>query len=199
MKRMYMISVLTLVLLSSVGSLRAQDRFAVKTNLLYGGVARTPNLGVEIGLAPRWTLEVSGGYNPFNLQGSDSDNRKLVHWAAMPEFRYWTCQRFNGHFVGVHGLYGNYNIGGHNLPLLFGNGSDAYRYEGHVAGGGVSYGYSVLLGRRWNVEFTVGVGVLYLNYDRYECPKCGQRVEEDARQLFFGPTKAGITVSFLIF
>lgn len=99
------------MLLSCVGSLKAQDRFAVKTNLLYGGVARTPNLGVEIGLAPRWTLEVSGGYNPFNLQGSDSDNKKLVHWAAMPEFRYWTCQRFNGHFVGVHGLYGNYNSG----------------------------------------------------------------------------------------
>ena len=61
MKKLYMISVLTLVLLSCVGSLKAQDRFAVKTNLLYGGVARTPNLGVEIGLAPRWTLEVSGG------------------------------------------------------------------------------------------------------------------------------------------
>lgn len=49
------------------------------------------------------------------------------------------------------------------------------------------------------MEFTVGVGVLYLNYDRYECPKCGQKVETDARKLFFGPTKAGITLSFLIF
>lgn len=102
----------------------------MKTNLLYGGYALTPNLGVEVGLLPRWTLEMSGAYNPFNLHGSETDNRKLVHWVAMPEFRYWTCQRFNGHFFGIHGLYGQYNIGGHNLPLLFGRGSDAYRYEG---------------------------------------------------------------------
>lgn len=199
MKKMYMIAVLTLLLLAGVGSLSAQDRFGVKTNLLYGGYARTPNLGIEIGLSPRWTLELSGAYNPFNLKGSDADNKKLVHWVASPEFRYWTCQRFNGHFLGVHGLYGNYNIGGYNLPLLFGKGSRDYRHEGQAMGGGVSYGYSVVLGKRWNLEFTAGVGVLYLNYDRYECPKCGQKVEPDTRKLFFGPTRAGISVSFLIF
>lgn len=193
-----MLAVVTL-LLSSVGSLQAQDRFAVKTNLLYGGYARTPNLGVEIGLAPRWTMELSGAYNPFNLKGSETNNKKLVHWVASSEFRYWTCQRFNGHFLGVHGLYGHYNIGGHNLPLLFGKGSAAYRYEGWVAGGGVNYGYSIVLSRRWNLEFTVGVGVLYLNYDRYDSPKCGLMVEAGARRLFFGPTRAGVSLSFLIF
>lgn len=198
MKKLYIIAVVAL-LMSGVGRLRAQDRFSMKTNLLYGGYTYTPNLGVEIGLAPRWTLELSGAYNPFNLHGSETDNKKLVHWVAMPEFRYWTCQRFNGHFLGVHGLYGNYNIGGHNLPMLFGQGSDAYRYEGQVMGGGVSYGYSVVLGKRWNLEFTVGAGVLYLDYDRYDCPKCGQKVETGARKLFFGPTKVGISLSFLIF
>lgn len=121
MKRFYLVGVLTVFLLGvGANRLSAQDRFAIKTNLLYGGLARTPNLGVEIGISPRWTVELSGGYNPFNLKGSDEDNRKLVHWIAMPEFRYWTCQRFNGHFLGVHALYSNYNIGSHNLPLLFG-------------------------------------------------------------------------------
>jgi len=68
MKKLYMISVLTLVLLSCVGSLKAQDRFAVKTNLLYGGVARTPNLGVEIGLA---ALDAGGfgGLQPVQPSG----------------------------------------------------------------------------------------------------------------------------------
>ena len=75
----FIVIVFTILFVSGVGSLKAQDRFAVKTNLLYGGVARTPNLGVEIGLAPRWTLELSGSYNPFNLNGSDADNKKLVH------------------------------------------------------------------------------------------------------------------------
>lgn len=198
MKRLHRITIL-LMLLVGASDLYGQDLLAVKTNLLYGGYTRTPNLGVEIGLAPRWTLELSGAYNPFNLQGSDADNRKLVHWVASPEIRYWTCQRFNGHFLGLHGLYGNYNIGGYNLPLLFGKGSDAYRYEGRGMGGGVSYGYSLVLGKRWNLEFTAGIGLLYLNYDRYDCPKCGLKVEADARKLFFGPTRAGISLSFLIF
>lgn len=199
MKRLHRITILLLLLLIGGGTLRAQDHLSVKTNLLYGGYALTPNLGVEVGLSPRWTLEMSGAYNPFNLHGSETDNRKLVHWVAMPEFRYWTCQRFNGHFFGIHGLYGQYNIGGHNLPLLFGRGSDAYRYEGQVLGGGLSYGYSFLLGRRWNLELTIGAGVLYLDYDRYESPKCGLLLESGARKLFFGPTKVGVSLSFLIF
>lgn len=178
--------------------MRNLNHFSVKTNVLYGGYALTPNLGVEVGLSPRWTLEISGAYNPFKLHGSETDNRKLVHWVALPEFRYWTCQRFNGHFVGVHGLYGEYNIGGYHLPLLFGSESRDSRYEGNVQGGGLSYGYSFLLGRRWNLELTVGVGVMYLRYDRYESPKCGLQLDSGVRRLFFGPTKAGISVSFLI-
>lgn len=199
MKRFYLVAALTVFLLGAgAGRLSAQDRFAVKTNLLYGGLARTPNLGVEVGIAPRWTLELSGGYNPFNLKGSEEDNRKLVHWIAMPEFRYWTCQRFNGHFLGVHALYSNYNISNYNLPLLFGKGSKEYRFEGWAAGGGVSYGYSVILGKRWNLEFTVGVGVMYLKYDRYECLRCGKIEQRDGSRLYFGPTKAGVTLSFLL-
>lgn len=188
-----------ILMLVGAGELQAQDHFSVKTNLLYGGYARTPNLGVEVALAPRWTLELSGAYNPFNLRGSETNNKKLVHWVASPEFRYWTCQRFNGHFLGIHGLYGQYNIGGYNFPMLFGSGSRDFRYEGQVMGGGVSYGYSFLLGRRWNLELTVGVGVLYLNYDRYESPKCGILLEPGIRRLFFGPTKVGISLSFLLF
>lgn len=199
MRKLHLKTILIMILLTSGAStLWAQDRFAVKANLLYGGLARTPNLGVEIGLAPRWTLDLSGGYNPFDLDGTESSNKKLVHWMVMPEARYWTCQRFNGHFLGVHLLYSNYNIGGHNLPLLFGDGSRDYRYEGRAMGAGLSYGYDVILGKRWNLEFTVGVGMMYLNYDRYDCPRCGQKVQEDARRLYWGPTKAGVTLSFLI-
>ena len=134
----------------------------------------------------------------YDCRSIYEDNRKLVHWIAMPEFRYWTCQRFNGHFLGVHALYSNYNIGSHNLPLLFGDGSGDSRFEGWATGGGVSYGYSVILGKRWNLEFTVGVGVMYLNYDRYECLRCGKIEQRDGSRLYFGPTKAGITLSFLI-
>lgn len=86
----------------------AQGEVGIKTNLLYGGYALTPNLGVEVGLGRRTTLDLSGGYNWFNLNGKDSNNNKTVHWMVQPEFRYFLCEKFNGHFFGVHALYSQY-------------------------------------------------------------------------------------------
>lgn len=190
---------LTLLILSltAVSSAMAQGEVGVKTNLLYGAGAFTPNLGVEIGLGRRTTLDISGGYNWFNLDGKKNDNKKLVHWMVQPEFRYFLCEKFNGHFFGVHALYSQYNIGGHNLPMLFGKGSDAYRHEGWAAGAGISYGYQLMLGRSWNLEFNIGVGYAQLKYDKYDCPKCGEKVGTETKH-YFGPTKAGVSLIWII-
>ena len=37
---------------------------ALKSNILYDA-SGTVNLGAEVGLAPKWTLDVSGNYNGF--------------------------------------------------------------------------------------------------------------------------------------
>lgn len=42
------------------------QKIAVKTNMLYD-VTTTLNIGVEFSVAPKWTIDVSGNYNPFNL------------------------------------------------------------------------------------------------------------------------------------
>ncbi len=41
------------------------QKFAVKSNLLYDATA-TINLGVEMGLSKKWTLDLSGNYNGWN-------------------------------------------------------------------------------------------------------------------------------------
>lgn len=94
----------------------AQD-IAIKTNLLYGGVMQTPNVGVEWGISPKLTLDLWGAYNPFPLSknGHGASNRKMKHWLVQPELRYWLCESFNGHFFGVHTFYGEYNMGGYSL------------------------------------------------------------------------------------
>ena len=84
-----------LMLLVSI-SLSAQD-VAVKTNLLYDATT-TINLGAEIGVAPKWTVDLSANYNGWTF----NDNKKWKHWMAQPEVRYWFCERFNGHFLGAH-------------------------------------------------------------------------------------------------
>ena len=114
-------SIFTLLILTLLVSYsRAQD-IAIKTNLLYGGYTYTPNLSLEIGLGKRSTLDLGGGYNPWNLDGTAENNKKLVHWLGEIEYRYWLCQRFSGHFLGVHVLGSKGNtviVIEHNLDVI---------------------------------------------------------------------------------
>lgn len=172
----------------------ALPHLAIKTNLLYGIGTLTPNLSAEIGLGRKATLEVAAGYNPWNLSGSEESNRKLAHMIIKPEFRYWLCERFNGHFFGVHAIYSRYNIGSYDIPTLF---EKEYRYEGQALGGGITYGYNLPLSKRWGVEFAVGVGALWLDYDRFDCAVCN-RDSKPGSKTYLGPTNASISLVYLI-
>ena len=57
----------------------------------------TINLGAEVRLAPKWTLDLSGNYNAWSFK----NDKKWKHWMAQPEARYWLCEAFNGHFLGL--------------------------------------------------------------------------------------------------
>ena len=118
------------------GTANAQD-IAAKTNLLYWSTT-TPNLSLEFGLGQRTTLDLTGAYNPWTL---DKDkNKKIKHWLVMPEFRYWLCERYNGHFFGLHSGYAFYNISGVRIPFQSKSTKD-HRYQGWATGVGLSYGY----------------------------------------------------------
>ena len=92
-------------------------KFAIKTNALYWATS-TPNLGFEVGLAKKLTLDISGNYNPWKF----GDDRQIKHWLVQPELRYWLCERFNGSFFGLHGHYGEMNVSNLNI---FGMGTTA--------------------------------------------------------------------------
>lgn len=108
-----------MVLLCAVFHLRAQtspgdDRGAVaaiKTNLPYWGVGGTFNLGAEFRLARHWTLDLEAGLNPFDGKNDDgSYDRTMKHFRAHPELRYWFCESFQGHFLGLHVPFIAYNL-----------------------------------------------------------------------------------------
>lgn len=171
------------------------QKFAVKTNLLYDATA-TVNLGVEVGLAPKWTLDLSGNYNGWPVEG-----HKWKHWMVQPEARYWFCDRFQGHFLGVHALGGAYNFGNipNNVKFLGNDFSPLtdYRYQGYAAGGGVAYGYAWALCRRLNLEFELGLGYIYTRYSEFECGECGLRVADNVPYHYVGPTKAAISLVYV--
>ena len=171
------------------------QKAAVKTNLLYDA-GTTLNLSVEAGIAPRWTIDISGNLNPWTF----SDNTKWKHWLLQPEARYWLCERFNGHFLGVHLLGGIYNIGNTKtgfkfLGTDFGQLKD-HRYEGWMLGAGIAYGYQWMLSRHWSMEAEIGIGYIYTRADKYECPRCGEKLEDNKPHNYFGPTKAAVSLIY---
>jgi len=184
------------VALVGVAECAEAQNAALKTNLLADGFFN-PSLGVEIGLAPKWTLDISGQFNAWTL----SHGRRWKHWAVQPEARYWFCDRFAGHFLGIHAHGGQYNIGGVDGKLNF-LGTDARklkdaRYQGWFVGAGVAYGYAWILGRHWNLEAEIGVGYSYTRYDRFRCTGCGKKVEENKPHHYIGPTKAAINLVYV--
>ena len=179
---------------SSITQVRAQD-WAIKSNVVYDATA-TINLGVEIGLAPKWTLDISGNLNAW----SKDEQTRWKHWLVQPEARYWFCDRFSRHFVGAHAITGAYNFGGINNNLSF-LGTDFSvlkdkRYQGYAYGAGVAYGFAFMLSEHVNLELEAGFGYMYLDYDIYECGNCGRRVGEGNHH-YVGPTKAAINLVFL--
>ena len=168
---------------------------AIKTNLLYDATA-TVNLGVEIGLARKWSLDLSGNLNAWNLR----ENKRWKHWLAQPEARYWFCDRFSRHFIALHAIGGQYNVGGlkNNITFLgtpYKN-LTTNRYQGWGVGGGVGYGYALLLGKSWNLEIELGVGYIYNNFDVFECTGCGRKVDSGTHH-YFGLTKAAVNLVYL--
>lgn len=163
-------------------------RFAVKSNLLYD-VSLGLNLGVELKLSKRLTLDVPVIYNPFTFK----DNTKWKNLTVQPEVRYWLCESFVGHFFGIHGHYSNFNVG--NIGFI--SGLKDHRYRGWLAGGGVSWGYHWLLSPRWSMEATIGFGYAYIDYEKFEAPKCGLKLDEGTTH-YVGPTKIGVSLIYIL-
>ena len=200
MKRYLIIAVL--FFLASAGTASAQ-KLAVKTNALYWGTA-TPNLGLEYAIADRWTLELEGGYNPWTFDSEK--NMKIKHWLVSPEVRYWFCESFLGHFVGINGNYTLFNISGIPTPGVFidlSSNTDSKtdlkdsRVQGWAVGAGVTYGYAFPIARRWNMELTLGYGIWYTEYGQYESRKCGL-FQQDVQKWALGPTALGVSFMFMI-
>jgi hypothetical protein len=166
------------------------SKYLLKTNIPYW-FTTTPNLGFEAGLSPKLSLDLGVNYNPWNLSGE----KTFKHFLVQPELRYWTKERFNGHFFGVHFHYANYNIGGIDVPLFhFPN----YRYEGNLFGAGVSYGYMLRIAGRWNLEFTAGLGYAHLDYSVYPVRREPTSDLGYHPRNYFTPTKVGINLIYVI-
>ena len=152
---------------------------AIKTNTLYW-LATTPNIAAETALSDKVTLEVAGAYNPWTF----ANNKKLRFWMVQPEVKYWLCQKFEGHFFGIHAHGAQfYSTLAHK------------RRDGYLAGAGISYGYDWILSPRLNLEAEIGAGYARLWYKESDCIPCMKSYERKQKN-YFGPTKAALSLVY---
>lgn len=193
MKVFHIIAILLLAVFAAPCA-KAQN-VGLKTNLLYDALL-SPTVGVEVGVAPKWTVDLSGTLNAWTVNG-----HRWKQWMVQPEGRYWFCQRFAGHFVAAHALGGQFNFGNIDADFKF-LGTDFSklkdeRYQGWMAGAGVAYGYSWILNRNWNIEAELGIGWVYSRYDVYRCADCGKKIRENESHNYFGPTKVAVNLIYV--
>ena len=182
------------LLIAMSGISFAESKVSLKTNLL-PDAALSPNLGVEVKLAKKWSLDLTGELNLWPVNG-----HKWKHWLAQPEARYWFCEPFIKSFIGLHAIGGQFNAGNIKNGIKF-LGTDFsqlshYRYEGWAVGAGIAYGYALPLAKHFNMEFEIGVGYVYVDFKKFSCAECSHKIG-DGHHNYFGPTKAAINLVYL--
>ncbi len=160
---------------------------SIKTNAA-AVAALITNIGIEVKLAPRWSLDIMGAYSPYNMIVKD---RKIRLFGVRPEVRFWWGEPMKkGHFLGLHGFTSAFNV----------QVGDKARYQdpNHALWGvGLAYGYALPLGKkeRWGVEFTIGLGYARVKYDKYDGAINGKFIERKTVN-YFGPTRLGVNFSY---
>ena len=162
-------------------SAQAQD-VSLKTNAVYWATT-TPNLGLEVALSPKYTVNLLGAYNPWTFK----DDKKMRMWFVQPEVRYWLCEKFEGHYVGVH-LHGAQYFGGFHEK----------RYDGYLAGGGISYGYNWILSPHWNLECYGSFGAVWYDQKHYYDKDNYQENRRTGSGYALIPFKIGVSFSYIL-
>lgn len=156
--------------------------FSAKVNAL-AALTGTVNVGVDAAVSDKWTVDLSGYWNPIN---SDSFSCRL--YGVQAGTKRWLYEAFVGHFIGGQLTYGNYLYGG----------SRRY-YKGDMAGLGFSYGYAWLLSKRWNVTAEIGIGVYYMQDTRRDRrpPEYETIYIHHYKRWVIGPSRAEISFNYL--
>lgn len=164
--------------------------WALKTNLLYDA-ALVPNVGLEVYLGKDWSLAGNWMYAWWK------SDRKHNYWRTYGgdvELRKWFGQKakqkpLQGHHIGVYAQMLTYDFELSNRGYL----GDDWHY-----GGGISYGYSLPIARRLNIDFSIAMGYLYGTYREY-LPEDNCYVWQSTNKLhWIGPTKAEVSLVWLL-
>lgn len=155
------------------------------TNLLYD-IVTVANLTLEVGFAKHFAFNILTTYSPWDIQ----PDLKLRTLLIQPEFRGYFAEDFRGHFIGIEGHCGWYDV-------AF-KGSTRYQdKDGNTPlwGAGLTYGYVLPFNKHWGMEFSVSAGYAKLQYDCFYNIENGAKYTSETMD-WWGPTKALISIYY---
>ena len=165
---------------------------AVSTNMLYD-LACVPNIAVGVALSDRLTLWadwMSAWWSRkpdhfyYRVYGGDIDLRYRL-MGGQPS------NPFSGHHIGVYAsmVCYDFQFGNHHTGVL----SDKWNYAA-----GVSYMFSLPVGRKFSIDFSAGVGYMWGQFKKHIPIDDHDVWKSTHRRSWFGPTRLGVSLTYLL-
>lgn len=170
---------------------------ALKTNLLYDAVTAL-NFAVEVPIGRRFSI-LYEHHCPWWLSKSNKYCLQFLSYGG--ELRWWMSPIYNkksdgvkrdaltGHFLGLYGWTGKSDI-------QIDNRLGCYQFE--FCSAGLTYGYSMPVGRHLNMEFSISAGYAQVPYRHYIPTDDWSLLIRDDNKTgtlhYIGPTKAEISL-----
>lgn len=162
---------------------------ALKTNLLYD-LALLPNIGIEFHLGKGWTVGMDYSHAWWDI--SDRNYFWRLYGGGLELRKYFgkraSRNPMSGHHLGLYTQTLTYD-------MEFGG-------RGQISdltyGGGLEYGYSLPIGRAFNIDLGIGFGYAGGEYKVYD-PEDDCYVWKETRlRHYMGPTKAEISLVWIL-
>lgn len=184
----------------TAASMRTQKPFymGVKTNMLFDA-ALIPNIGAEFYLGKNLSI-----YGEWMYAWWDN-NARHRYWRTYGGdigLRWWFGRKahskpLTGHHLGVYGGILTFDVENGDTGYLGGKPGGTL-WDRWLVNTGIEYGYSLPVGKRINIDFSIGLGYMGGNYIKYFPFDNDYYFDKEYSMHFFGPTKAEISLVWLI-
>lgn len=156
---------------------------SLRANLLRWATL-TPDLGLEWRIRPSWGIAVNGSWTSWTMCNNAF---RYALWEVMPEVRWYVGEK-RAWYVGA----------------MFKTGQFDYKVtetgrQGDLMGGGITGGYQLRLNKTLNIDFSLGLGYLNADYEKYEVID-GVRVSQGTKtEGWWGPINVGVSLVWKLF
>lgn len=181
-----------------VGNTSKPFYMSLKTNLLYDALL-VPNVGVEFYVGKGWSVGGNWMYawwkndkrhHYWRIYGGEIDVRKYFGRRAADK-------PLTGHHIGIYGQMLTYDFERGGRGYMGGRPGGTLWEKANYAGG-IEYGYSLPIGRKLNLDFALGIGYLGGTYYEYNPVDDHYVWEATKTRHWFGPTKAEVSLVWLL-